>query len=69
MLKGAALKLMCRSPHARIDDSAVVQCRPGDVRTDLKVGWERQDKGKPWLILRYYGAAAGPEENHGGCIR
>jgi len=54
MLKGAALKLMYRSVRARIDDSAVVLCPPGDVRSGLKVGWERQDKGKPWLILRYY---------------
>jgi hypothetical protein len=54
MLKGAALKLMYRSVHARMDDSAVVQFPPGDVGSGLKMGWERQDKGKPWLILRCY---------------
>jgi len=70
MLKGAALKLMYRSLHARIDDGAVVQCPPGGVRSGLKVGWEgRQGEAVADSLVLLHGTAAGPEDDHEGFSR
>lgn len=53
-VKGGSFKVDVPVGACTDSDSEVVQCPPGDVRSGLKVGLERQGKGKPWLILRYY---------------